>query len=958
MFIVRRFCLSVAILAAVCGGSLAQEAEVSLTVTNGNVRLDLPPVPGTQEYKALFTPDLSLDFNVLNSGAISGFTWNGAAAGNMGFYRAQAIPMAPDDMLSALLLNRLAYGPTPDELERIKAIGPDAWIAEQLAPETIAESLDIDVVNTSREWQRVVVTGVPTARDFYIYLEAVGDVYIDDLKIVTGTNPDAAGNFFTNPGFESGLAGWNVSTNLTNSVITTDAPHTGANALHIISTTAGSTRGSAIWQTVANLPLNTTATLSYWWKPGTNIVSNLTMRFSGSGIVSSPDTLATKLAARVARSDDLRAWHVLRAVRSKKQLQEVLLQWLENHFVTQASKSRDYFDGIYDDPFNGDDDRVAANLEYREIQRWRAALNNPQVTFKDLLTISAESPAQIIYLDTVASRGDGSNIPNENYAREILELFTFGVDNGYDQTDITLLSRAWTGWTVQIVDETNEFNPLAPMSTTLRVGGTNTADRGHLAGVWAFNYRASRHWNQGATILFPGKTVPDRFGPPYAGRDYTLGVDVDPNVSTNWQRVTKTGVATSSTLYMYLAGPGDIYLDDISFVAGSTPETGANLLANGGFESGLTGWTVSPNHADSRVEAGGRTGSALHMIATEGGSTRGSSIYRTASLVTGQTYTLSFWWRPATSTGASVTLRLSGSGADTGIQASAPQRLPGSGLQEGYRVIAHLSDLPFTQEFISVKLCRLFVHDGFAEGYDFTDPNLSAEGKLVRACMDAWENNTPKGQLRKVLAVIFNSELFRSQGAAMHKVKTPLEFTVSAVRALRSVDATGVATADTDGYAIGIRSGSPIDRMGAMRLFDRAEPDGYPEVAAPWISAGTLAERTRWVQALCIAAGGSGHGDAGNSVSSPVALLKRKLPSAQWNDAGAVADYFLGILLPGEGKANLDLYRTAAINFLNTADNGTTASSFATLGNTTTTYDTRVRGMVAAIMTSQRFHEQ
>src|SRR6185295_9772144 len=108
---------------------------------------------------------------------------------------------------------------------------------------------------------------------------------------------------------------------------------------------------------------------------------------------------------------------------------------------------------------------------------------------------------------------------------------------------------------------------------------------------------------------------------------------------------------------------------------------------------------------------------------------------------------------------------------------------------------------------------------------------------------------------------------------------------------------------------------SSIVRMGAMRLFDRAEPDGYPEAAAPWISAGTLAERLRWAQALCIASGGNGHADAGSSVTDPVALLKKKLASAQWNDAAAVADYFLGILLPGEGKANLDLYRTAAINF-------------------------------------------
>jgi hypothetical protein len=246
----------------------------------------------------------------------------------------------------------------------------------------------------------------------------------------------------------------------------------------------------------------------------------------------------------------------------------------------------------------------------------------------------------------------------------------------------------------------------------------------------------------------------------------------------------------------------------------------------------------------------------------------------------------------------------------------------------------------------------LFVHDDFHHGYDFTDPNLSEEGKLVHACMLAWENTG--GNIREVLKVIFSSDLFRSQSAVMHKVKTPLEYTVSALRALRSENTDGTATADTDGYSIK----DPINRMGAMKLFDRAEPNGYPEDAAPWISAGTLAERLRWVQALCITATGNGHADAGNSVADPVALLKKKLPSTDWNNAGAVADYFLGILLPCEGKANLDLYRTAAINFLNTSDTGTVSSPFSGLGNTTTTYDTRVRGMVAAIMTSQRFHEQ
>jgi hypothetical protein len=69
-----------------------------------------------------------------------------------------------------------------------------------------------------------------------------------------------------------------------------------------------------------------------------------------------------------------------------------------------------------------------------------------------------------------------------------------------------------------------------------------------------------------------------------------------------------------------------------------------------------------------------------------------------------------------------------------------------------------------------------------------------------------------------------------------------------------------------------------------------------------------------------------------------------------------VAGYFVNLLYPAEGAANLALYRTAAVNFLNTGDNGITSSAFS--GQTGTTYDTRVRGMVSMLMTMQRFQEQ
>ena len=66
--------------------------------------------------------------------------------------------------------------------------------------------------------------------------------------------------------------------------------------------------------------------------------------------------------------------------------------------------------------------------------------------FPDLLRASAKSAAMLVYLDQQTSRR-GS--PNQNYARELLELHTMGADGGYTQQDVAELSRALTGWTIQ-----------------------------------------------------------------------------------------------------------------------------------------------------------------------------------------------------------------------------------------------------------------------------------------------------------------------------------------------------------------------------------------------------------------------------------------------------------------------------------------------------------------------------
>lgn len=65
--------------------------------------------------------------------------------------------------------------------------------------------------------------------------------------------------------------------------------------------------------------------------------------------------------------------------------------------------------------------------------------------FGELLHASAKSPAMLVYLDNATSTAEG---PNENYARELLELHTLGVDGGYSYDDIVAAARTLTGWSV------------------------------------------------------------------------------------------------------------------------------------------------------------------------------------------------------------------------------------------------------------------------------------------------------------------------------------------------------------------------------------------------------------------------------------------------------------------------------------------------------------------------------
>jgi len=143
-----------------------------------------------------------------------------------------------------------------------------------------------------------------------------------------------------------------------------------------------------------------------------------------------------------------------------------------------------------------------------------------------------------------------------------------------------------------------------------------------------------------------------------------------------WVYATASGASTSPNVYVYLGSVGDVYIDDMKIVPGSTPEVGLNSLQNGDFETALTGpWTVSANHSGSSISTAVKhSGKAsLHLVANAPGFTQSSAIWQVTSpaLVNGSTYTLSFWYLQSTN-GGPLTVRLSGSGISKTVSIAPP----------------------------------------------------------------------------------------------------------------------------------------------------------------------------------------------------------------------------------------------------------------------------------------------
>lgn len=131
-----------------------------------------------------------------------------------------------------------------------------------------------------------------------------------------------------------------------------------------------------------------------------------------------------------AKSLELRAWWYREMLDTPSPLTEHMTLFWHNHFVSSQQKVR------------------SLTLIYRQnLLLRRYALGN----FAALLHAVARDPAMVIYLDSVSNR---KGEPNENFAREVMELFTLG-EGHYSEQDIREAARAFTGWSLE--RRTGEF---------------------------------------------------------------------------------------------------------------------------------------------------------------------------------------------------------------------------------------------------------------------------------------------------------------------------------------------------------------------------------------------------------------------------------------------------------------------------------------------------------------------
>src|SRR5262249_9024135 len=318
-------------------------------------------------------------------------------------------------------LNRLAYGPRPGDIERVRQMGLAKWIDQQLNPNSIddrAVEARLDAYPTLKMSSQQLLAEYP--RQKQAEKKAAG----------TQTRSDAA-----------------------TAVVAQDMRASDASANESASVVGVNDSVSPMKQSASQSEAN----------PPTPGVGGGGKR---GALTVDPNAVPRAIADNSHKPqrvvEELAMAKVTRAVYSDRQLQQIMDDFWFNHFNVFAGK--------------GDVKWLMTSYERDVIQPYTLG------KFKDLLNATAKSPAMLFYLDNylsvdpnAAARAaaqraarqqsrrrfasapprpqqqtkKGTRGLNENYGRELMELHTLGVEGGYTQKDVTEVARAFTGWSIE-----------------------------------------------------------------------------------------------------------------------------------------------------------------------------------------------------------------------------------------------------------------------------------------------------------------------------------------------------------------------------------------------------------------------------------------------------------------------------------------------------------------------------
>jgi uncharacterized protein (DUF1800 family) len=341
--------------------------------------------------------------------------------------------LTPDEAILHAL-NRLAYGPRPGDIERIKQIGLAKWIDQQLNPNSINDSAvdaRLEIYPTLKMGTAQLLAEYPNPK------QAVKQ----ELK-AQNQNP--------NQQPEAAAAITAVAQDMDSS------------------SPAAKTADSSV-ATVSAFNADTPSPMKL--NPPTRGASHVDPLGMDPNAVPRAISDDSKRPQRVV--EELAMAKTLRAIYSERQLQQVMDDFWLNHFNVFAGK--------------GEVKWFLTSYERDVIQPHAFG------KFGDLVTATAQSPAMLFYLDNFLSADPNAaqrqaaerakrqqmrrrpyGYPprpqqqqaqnkkqqrglNENYGRELMELHTLGVDGGYTQKDVTEVARAFTGWTIDKPREYPQF---------------------------------------------------------------------------------------------------------------------------------------------------------------------------------------------------------------------------------------------------------------------------------------------------------------------------------------------------------------------------------------------------------------------------------------------------------------------------------------------------------------------